>query len=198
VRLHKDSSSTRRDATRRDAGCDRTRVHRRVRDPVTKPRVCSRQQPGPCKDPWPILAAEPGRRIRAWHFARTHRASPATRSNARRTGSCDNFCSPDELPLWMSDPLTEGFFLDSAEVDWCRRFRLSGREVLHVPQRSVIHHGGMTQQPTLVAHLAWSSLRCARRICVAASGSHFRAAIVSQVCTSHRPPFAPAAVLRAC
>jgi hypothetical protein len=65
------------------------------------------------------------------------------------------------------------FFLDSAEVDWCRRFRLSGWEVLHVPQMSVIHDGGMTQQPTLVAHLAWSSLRCARRICVAASGSHF-------------------------
>ncbi len=38
--------------------------------------------------------------------------------------------------------LDEGFFMYGEDMDWCRRFRNAGREVMFVPSARAIHYGG--------------------------------------------------------
>ena len=58
-------------------------------------------------------------------------------------------------------PMDEGFFLYSEEIDWCHRFRQHGWDVRHLPSMAVIHHGGDSERPELVAQLSSSRLRFA-------------------------------------
>lgn len=58
-------------------------------------------------------------------------------------------------------PMDEGFFLYSEEIDWCHRFRQHGWDVRHLPFMAVIHHGGDSERPELVAQLSSSRLRFA-------------------------------------
>jgi GT2 family glycosyltransferase len=58
-------------------------------------------------------------------------------------------------------PMDEGFFLYSEEIDWCHRFRQCGWDVRHFPFAAVIHHGGDSERPELVAQLSSSRLRFA-------------------------------------
>jgi GT2 family glycosyltransferase len=58
-------------------------------------------------------------------------------------------------------PMDEGFFLYSEEIDWCHRFRQHGWDIRHFPFAAVIHHGGDSERPELVAQLSSSRLRFA-------------------------------------
>jgi N-acetylglucosaminyl-diphospho-decaprenol L-rhamnosyltransferase len=58
-------------------------------------------------------------------------------------------------------PMDEGFFLYSEEIDWCHRFRQHGWDVRHLPFMAIIHHGGDSERPELVAQLSSSRLRFA-------------------------------------
>jgi N-acetylglucosaminyl-diphospho-decaprenol L-rhamnosyltransferase len=58
-------------------------------------------------------------------------------------------------------PLDEGFFMYSEEIDWCRRFRLRGWDVRHLPLMTVTHHEGDNTRPDMVAQLGHSRRRYA-------------------------------------
>jgi GT2 family glycosyltransferase len=58
-------------------------------------------------------------------------------------------------------PMDEAFFLYSEEIDWCHRFRQHGWDIRHFPFAAVIHHGGDSERPELVAQLSSSRLRFA-------------------------------------
>ena len=38
--------------------------------------------------------------------------------------------------------LDEQFFMYCEEIDWCRRIKQAGWEIMHVPDARVVHHGG--------------------------------------------------------
>ena len=58
-------------------------------------------------------------------------------------------------------PMDEGFFLYSEEIDWCHRFGLAGWDVRHLPLMTIVHHGGDSERPDLVAQLSSSRRRFA-------------------------------------
>ncbi len=58
-------------------------------------------------------------------------------------------------------PLDEGFFLYAEETDWCRRFRLHGWDVRHLPQMTITHHEGDNKRPEMVGQLGHSRRRYA-------------------------------------
>jgi len=59
--------------------------------------------------------------------------------------------------------MDEGYFLYSEEVDWCYRFRTAGWDVRHLPLMTVIHHAGRRDRADLMAQLAYSRRRFARK-----------------------------------
>jgi len=42
--------------------------------------------------------------------------------------------------------LDERFFMYCEEIDWCRRIKQAGWEIMHVPGARVVHHGGQSTQ----------------------------------------------------
>ena len=42
--------------------------------------------------------------------------------------------------------LDERFFMYCEEIDWCRRVKQAGWEIMHVPGARVVHHGGQSTQ----------------------------------------------------
>lgn len=54
--------------------------------------------------------------------------------------------------------LDEGFFMYSEEMDWCRRFKTSGWEIVYLPTAAVIHHEGKSsEQVVAVRHIHFQS-----------------------------------------
>jgi len=47
--------------------------------------------------------------------------------------------------------LDEAFFMYSEELDWCRRFRQAGWEVVHLPQAVVMHYEGRSSEQVIAA-----------------------------------------------
>ncbi|OGO40724.1 MAG: hypothetical protein A2Z04_00930 [Chloroflexi bacterium RBG_16_57_9] len=47
--------------------------------------------------------------------------------------------------------LDEGFFMYSEELDWCRRIRLAGWQVVYLPVAQVIHHEGKSSEQVIPA-----------------------------------------------
>ncbi len=43
-------------------------------------------------------------------------------------------------------PMDEGFFMYSEELDWCRRFKAQGWQIVYLPTAKVIHHGGQSSE----------------------------------------------------
>jgi N-acetylglucosaminyl-diphospho-decaprenol L-rhamnosyltransferase len=42
--------------------------------------------------------------------------------------------------------LDEGFFMYSEELDWCRRFKAQGWQIVYLPTAKVVHHGGQSSE----------------------------------------------------
>jgi GT2 family glycosyltransferase len=47
--------------------------------------------------------------------------------------------------------LDEGFFMYSEELDWCRRIKDAGWEVVYLPTATVIHHEGKSSEQVVPA-----------------------------------------------
>jgi hypothetical protein len=78
--------------------------------------------------------------------------------------------SPDNEPVAIDHPLgacmlvrraawddvgafDEGYFLYCEEVDWCMRAKQRGWEIVHEPEATVVHHGGVSSASTPTASL---------------------------------------------
>jgi GT2 family glycosyltransferase len=48
-------------------------------------------------------------------------------------------------------PLDEAYFMYSEELDWCRRVKLAGWQVLYLPSARVIHHLGKSSEQAVTA-----------------------------------------------
>jgi N-acetylglucosaminyl-diphospho-decaprenol L-rhamnosyltransferase len=59
--------------------------------------------------------------------------------------------------------MDDGFFLYSEEVDWCYRFKAAGWDVRHLPVMTIVHHAGRRDRGDLMAQLAYSRKRFARK-----------------------------------
>jgi len=62
--------------------------------------------------------------------------------------------------------LDEGFFMYSEELDWCRRFKAAGWEVVYLPTAVVIHHEGRSTAQVVPArhiHFHTSKVRYFRK-----------------------------------
>ena len=62
--------------------------------------------------------------------------------------------------------LDEGFFMYSEELDWCRRIKKSGWNIMYVPQATIIHHEGKSsEQVTAERHIYFqtSKIRYTRK-----------------------------------
>jgi N-acetylglucosaminyl-diphospho-decaprenol L-rhamnosyltransferase len=62
--------------------------------------------------------------------------------------------------------LDEGFFMYSEELDWCRRIKDAGWEVLYLPTAQVIHHEGKSSEQVVPArhiHFQSSKVRYFRK-----------------------------------
>ncbi|MBN1136181.1 MAG: glycosyltransferase family 2 protein [Anaerolineae bacterium] len=54
--------------------------------------------------------------------------------------------------------LDEGFFMYSEEIDWCRRIKSAGWEVVYLPTATVIHHEGKSSEQVVAArHIYFQS-----------------------------------------
>ncbi len=54
--------------------------------------------------------------------------------------------------------LDEGFFMYSEEVDWCRRIRSAGWEIVYLPAAAVIHYEGKSSEQVVAArHIYFQS-----------------------------------------
>jgi hypothetical protein len=56
----------------------------------------------------------------------------------------------------------EGFFMYSEELDWCRRIRAAGWEIVYLPRAQVLHHQGRSSEQVLPArhiHFQRSKIR---------------------------------------
>jgi N-acetylglucosaminyl-diphospho-decaprenol L-rhamnosyltransferase len=54
--------------------------------------------------------------------------------------------------------LDEGFFMYSEELDWCRRIKATGWEVIYLPTATVIHHEGKSSEQVVPArHIYFQS-----------------------------------------
>lgn len=59
--------------------------------------------------------------------------------------------------LDSAGPLDERFFFYSEEVDFCLRVKRAGWEVRHLPQLTIVHHGGTTDaSPRMEAQMAYA------------------------------------------
>jgi len=62
--------------------------------------------------------------------------------------------------------LDEGFFMYSEELDWCRRIKERGWEVVYLPDARVVHHGGKSSEQVVPArhlHFQRSKVRYFRK-----------------------------------
>ena len=62
--------------------------------------------------------------------------------------------------------LDEGFFMYSEELDWCRRIKDSGWEIVYLPSAVVIHHEGKSSEQVVAArhiHFQSSKVRYFRK-----------------------------------
>ena len=62
--------------------------------------------------------------------------------------------------------LDEGFFMYSEELDWCRRIKAAGWEVVYLPTATVIHHEGKSSEQVVPArhiHFQSSKVRYFRK-----------------------------------
>lgn len=73
--------------------------------------------------------------------------------------------------------LDERFFLYSEETDWCRRVRVAGWDVRHLPLMTIVHHAGRSERPDLFAQRTHSKLVFARKHLSRVSRVAFRAAL---------------------
>jgi hypothetical protein len=54
--------------------------------------------------------------------------------------------------------LDEGFFMYSEELDWCRRIKEAGWDIVYLPTASVIHHEGKSSEQVVPArHIHFQS-----------------------------------------
>ncbi len=63
-------------------------------------------------------------------------------------------------------PLDEGFFMYSEELDWCRRFREAGWQVVYLPTARIVHYVGKSSEQVLPArhiHFQTSKVRYFRK-----------------------------------
>lgn len=79
--------------------------------------------------------------------------------------------------VWEIGEMDERFFLYSEEVDWCYRFHLSGWDVRHLPQLTILHHAGRRDGADLMAQLAYSRGLFARKHFGAVKSRGIRAAL---------------------
>ena len=103
------------------------------------------------------------------------RTSTATARSGPPTGWSARSCWPGARPIEQTGPLDEGFFLYAEETDWCRRFRLHGWDVRHLPQMTITHHEGDNKRPEMVGQLGHSRRRYAYK--------HFALAARGRRCT---------------
>ena len=55
-------------------------------------------------------------------------------------------------------PMDEGFFMYSEELDWCRRIKAAGWQVVYLPTATVIHHEGKSSEQVIPArHIYFQS-----------------------------------------
>ncbi|MBU0702388.1 MAG: glycosyltransferase family 2 protein [Chloroflexi bacterium] len=62
--------------------------------------------------------------------------------------------------------LDEGFFMYSEELDWCRRIRDAGWEVVYLPTATIVHHEGKSSEQVVAArhiHFQTSKVRYFRK-----------------------------------
>jgi GT2 family glycosyltransferase len=62
--------------------------------------------------------------------------------------------------------LDEGFFMYSEELDWCRRIKDAGWEVVYLPSATVVHHEGKSSEQVVAArhiHFQSSKVRYFRK-----------------------------------
>jgi N-acetylglucosaminyl-diphospho-decaprenol L-rhamnosyltransferase len=62
--------------------------------------------------------------------------------------------------------LDEGFFMYSEEMDWCRRFKAAGWQVVYLPTATIIHHEGKSSEQVVPArhiHFQTSKIRYFRK-----------------------------------
>jgi N-acetylglucosaminyl-diphospho-decaprenol L-rhamnosyltransferase len=62
--------------------------------------------------------------------------------------------------------LDEGFFMYSEELDWCRRIKAAGWEIVYLPTAAVIHHEGKSSEQVVPArhiHFQSSKVRYFRK-----------------------------------
>ena len=62
--------------------------------------------------------------------------------------------------------LDEGFFMYSEELDWCRRIKEAGWEIVYFPEATVIHHEGKSSEQVVPArhiHFQGSKVRYFRK-----------------------------------
>jgi GT2 family glycosyltransferase len=62
--------------------------------------------------------------------------------------------------------LDEGFFMYSEELDWCRRIKDAGWEVVYLPTATIIHHEGKSSEQVVAArhiHFQSSKVRYFRK-----------------------------------
>jgi N-acetylglucosaminyl-diphospho-decaprenol L-rhamnosyltransferase len=54
--------------------------------------------------------------------------------------------------------LDEGFFMYSEEMDWCRRIKMAGWQVVYLPTATVLHHEGKSSEQVVAArHIYFQS-----------------------------------------
>jgi N-acetylglucosaminyl-diphospho-decaprenol L-rhamnosyltransferase len=54
--------------------------------------------------------------------------------------------------------LDEGYFMSSEELDWCRRLKSAGWQIIYLPTATVIHHEGKSsEQVTAARHIYFQS-----------------------------------------
>ena len=57
--------------------------------------------------------------------------------------------------------LDERFFMYSEELDWCRRFRAAGWEVVYLPEAEATHEaGGSSRRDLLARHIQFNESKC--------------------------------------
>ncbi|MBI4493200.1 MAG: glycosyltransferase family 2 protein [Chloroflexi bacterium] len=58
-------------------------------------------------------------------------------------------------------PMDERFFMYSEELDWCRRFKAAGWEVVYVPRARVVHEcGKSSERDVLARHIHFNESKC--------------------------------------
>lgn len=63
--------------------------------------------------------------------------------------------------------LDEGYFMYSEEMEWCRRIKACGWQVVYVPSATIVHHEGRSSEQVIAArhiHFETSKLRYYRQV----------------------------------